>query len=86
MLTEMNRNGPRLQSHAMDSMQAAGIILRGVARNRNIIIFPFRARLTWIAYRLIPALIHRIARKTIRKLRATGGSSAEGATRTTRFW
>ncbi len=41
----------------MDVTRAAKIILRGVARNRGIIIFPFKARLQWWFFRIYPPFL-----------------------------
>lgn len=54
----------------MDTTQAARVILRGVARNQEIIVFPFYARLLWWLYRLHPALLAPLARKTVKDFRA----------------
>ncbi|SHL01665.1 Short-chain dehydrogenase [Desulfatibacillum alkenivorans DSM 16219] len=37
--------------------KAAEFTLKGVARNKGIIVFPFHAKLAWRAYRLSPALL-----------------------------
>lgn len=70
-LTDVHRNGPQSPSGAMDGKQAAQIILKGVTRNKRIIIFPLRAWLTWIKFRFLPVLIARINRTMVRKLRAS---------------
>ena len=70
-LANVHRNGPQSPSGAVDGRQAARIILKGVTRNKRIIVFPLRARLTWIKYRFLPALIARINRKMVRNLRAS---------------
>ena len=49
--------------------EAARIILKGVERNRPIIVFPFYARLIWWLYRLHPGLFDRLSRKIIRDFR-----------------
>lgn len=49
--------------------EAARIILRGVAQNRPIIVFPFYARLLWWLYRLQPAFFDLLSRKVIRDFR-----------------
>ena len=64
----------------MSVHKAAEIILRGVARNRSVIIFPFMARLIWWAYRLHPNLITPLARAMIRRLqpaRSVGKTSED---------
>jgi NAD(P)-dependent dehydrogenase (short-subunit alcohol dehydrogenase family) len=55
----------------MDVTRAARAILRGVARNRAIIIFPFHARLLWWLYRLSPKLLGPLARRTVHTFRAS---------------
>jgi NAD(P)-dependent dehydrogenase (short-subunit alcohol dehydrogenase family) len=50
--------------------RAAMIILRGVARNKAIITFPFYARLLWRLHRLHAGLLDPIARKAIKDFRA----------------
>ncbi len=46
----------------MDTAKAARVILRDVARNRAIIIFPFHARFLWWLHRISPAIPEFIAR------------------------
>jgi NAD(P)-dependent dehydrogenase (short-subunit alcohol dehydrogenase family) len=56
----------------MDVSSAARTILRGVARNKAIIIFPANVRLAWRLYRLSPRLLDRLllnSTKTFRKFR-----------------
>lgn len=77
-LTDMTRDGPGYPAHALDAGKAAEIILRDVARNRAVIVFPFRARLTWMIYRWVPALIARLTRKSIRRLRASRRFTSAG--------
>lgn len=74
----LHRSGPRVPGDALDAGRAARIILRGVAGNRRIIIFPGRARLTWMVYRILPSLLARTCRKSIRKLRASRSQSTGG--------
>jgi NAD(P)-dependent dehydrogenase (short-subunit alcohol dehydrogenase family) len=73
--TDAHRQGPGQPRHAVDAAKAASVILHGVERNQAIIIFPPRARWTWMLYRLSPTLIARSARKIVRKLRATRRTS-----------
>lgn len=47
---------PRLKFTVVPPEEAARIILRGVARNRGLIVFPFDARLLWRIERFLPAL------------------------------
>ena len=49
--------------------KAAESILKGVERNRAIIVFPLLARLFWRLYRLSPWLMAPITRKMIRDFR-----------------
>lgn len=56
--------------------QAAQAILRGVARNREIIIFPFYAHFLWLLNRLLPATPLFMRKKIVRdfrRLREKGG-------------
>lgn len=46
----------------MDTAKAAKVILRGVARNRAIIVFPFLARYLWWLHRISPAIPGLLAR------------------------
>jgi len=57
----------------MDVAKAAGAILRGVARNRGIIVFPMHARLLWWAQRVHPRLLAPLGRKAVRLLREVRG-------------
>lgn len=54
----------------MDANKAARAILRGVARNRAIIIFPFHARFLGWLQRLHPALLTPLSLRTIRGFRS----------------
>lgn len=63
----------------MDVNKAAQIILRGVERNKAIIVFPFYGRLLWWLQRVHSSLTNPLARKTVndfRKLRTE--SKAKG--------
>ncbi len=53
----------------LDVNKAAASILRGVARNQAIIVFPFHARLAWLLYRISPAITDRIGRFQIKNFR-----------------
>ena len=58
----------------MAPTQAAQIILKGVRKNKAVIVFPFIARIFWWLYRLHPVFLAPIHRKMIadfRRLRAT---------------
>ncbi len=50
--------------------RAAWTILRGVAQNRAMIIFPLHARILWRLYRLRPQLLFPLGRKMVRDFRA----------------
>jgi NAD(P)-dependent dehydrogenase (short-subunit alcohol dehydrogenase family) len=60
---------PMPKKYFMDPAKAAKVILRGVERNKSIIIFPFYARLTWWLYRLNPDCFHFVFRKMMRDFR-----------------
>lgn len=53
----------------MDVTRAAKIILRGVARNRGIIIFPFKARLQWWFFRIYPPFLFSFGKKIVKDFR-----------------
>ena len=53
----------------MDAAQAAQLILRGVARDEAIIVFPGNARIAWWLYRINPKLLNRLQIKMIRNFR-----------------
>lgn len=53
----------------MTADRAAQAILRGVEKNRGIIIFPFYARLLWWLYRIHPLLIKPVAKKIVEDFR-----------------
>jgi short-subunit dehydrogenase len=46
----------------MDTAKAARVILRDVARNRAIIVFPFHARFLWWLHRFSPSITDVVAR------------------------
>ncbi|MGH7478928.1 MAG: SDR family NAD(P)-dependent oxidoreductase [Candidatus Methylomirabilales bacterium] len=54
----------------MGADRAAQKILRGVARNQAIIVFPLHARILWRLYRLCPQLLFLLGRKMVRDFRA----------------
>lgn len=54
----------------MDPAIAAQLVLRGVERNRGMIVFPFNARLLWWLHRLQPALLSPLESWFINTLRA----------------
>ncbi len=49
--------------------KAAKIIMRGVSRNRAIIVFPFKERVTWWLYRLHPAILEPAGRLYVKGFR-----------------
>ena len=61
-----------LQQHAvgMDAGQCARIILRGVERNRGIIVVTAFARINWWLYRLHPALLKPFGHAWVSTIRA----------------
>lgn len=54
----------------IDPRRAARITMRGVARNRAIIIYPSYGLISWWLWRLSPALVRRLQIKTIKDFRA----------------
>ena len=48
-------------------------ILKGVARNRELIVFPFHARLLWRLYRAAPSALAPIFRSSVEKFRVKRG-------------
>jgi len=54
----------------MEATKAAQEILRGVARNRATIVFPFHARIMWWLYRLHPSVLIPLGRRMIKDFRA----------------
>jgi NAD(P)-dependent dehydrogenase (short-subunit alcohol dehydrogenase family) len=53
----------------MDARTAARKILRGVERNRGIIVFPFYARFLWWLGRIHPGLLSPLSKKTVSDFR-----------------
>ncbi len=53
----------------MDQDKAGTAILKGIARNRAMIVFPFHARVAWWLMRLYPPLFDRIGRLQIKVFR-----------------
>jgi NAD(P)-dependent dehydrogenase (short-subunit alcohol dehydrogenase family) len=53
----------------MDQNKAGTAILKGIARNRAMIVFPFHARVAWWLMRLCPPLFDRIGRLQIKAFR-----------------
>jgi short-subunit dehydrogenase len=58
---------------------AARRILKGVARNRALIVFPWVARVLWWLYRLSPSLLFPLGRKLVRQYRDKNTAPAEVA-------
>jgi len=54
----------------MDIEPAVAAILRGVARNRSLVVFPWEMRLLWWLDRLAPALVDRVSAATAARYRA----------------
>ncbi len=50
--------------------QAATAILRGVARNQEVIVFPLSARMAWWMYRACPSLFAPLMRRMLKRYRA----------------
>lgn len=59
----------------MDARAAARKILRGVERNRAIIVFPFYARFMWWLARINPHLMSPLSRKMVNDFRRTRNDS-----------
>lgn len=55
----------------MEAKEAARIILRGVARNKAMIVFPGYAKFFWFLSRISAKLIAPLDRKTVKDFRAT---------------
>lgn len=53
----------------VDAKEAAEIILRGVAKNQPIIVFPLYARVLWRLNRLFPKILFPLGRKIVRDFR-----------------
>jgi len=58
-----------LPTKMIDVTRAARVILRGVARNRARIVFPFGYRVVWWLSRFHPALVSPISRKVLNDVR-----------------
>ncbi len=54
----------------MKAEKAAKVTLKGVARNRAIIVFPFHARIFWSLYRIFPGIAAPISQKVMKDFRA----------------
>lgn len=65
-----NKPNQRYKFGLVDAEEAAEIILRGVAKNQAIIVFPLYARVLWRLNRLFPNLLFPLGRKMVRDFRA----------------
>jgi predicted DCC family thiol-disulfide oxidoreductase YuxK len=54
----------------MEPERAAGVILRGVVKNKAVILFPSVPKLVWLLYSVLPGLYRFISRRMFRKFRA----------------
>lgn len=61
---------PKLPFKMMGPGRAAEIALRGVEKNRGIVVFPFYAWIMWWLYRIHPALTAPISKKMVEDFRA----------------
>lgn len=59
----------------MDATKAAHVILKGIAHNRKIIVFPFYARLLWWVHRVCPSFTTLLGRKIVNEFRAIRSES-----------
>jgi NAD(P)-dependent dehydrogenase (short-subunit alcohol dehydrogenase family) len=64
-----------LPSKMVAPKQAAQIILKGVRKNKAVIVFPFAARLFWWLYRLHPVFLAPIHRKMVSDFRRLRSAS-----------
>lgn len=70
-LAGLDRSGRRLPASAVDAGVAARTILRGVERNKRLIVLPSRARWTMLLARLCPPALTYLTRKSVRRLRGS---------------
>lgn len=68
--TERSTYTGRLPRRLIGPERAAAIILRGVAKNRRLIIFPFHARALWWVKKLAPVLLDFMNRYVVREFRS----------------
>ena len=54
---------------AIEPEQAATAILRGMTRNKSIIVFPFSARVAWWLYRVYPGIFNPMLQRMVRSFR-----------------
>jgi NAD(P)-dependent dehydrogenase (short-subunit alcohol dehydrogenase family) len=62
----------RLPRRLIGPERAAAVILRGVAKNRRLILFPFHARALWWVKKLAPVLLDFMNRYVVREFRSMG--------------
>jgi NAD(P)-dependent dehydrogenase (short-subunit alcohol dehydrogenase family) len=55
---------------------AVAVIMRGIARNRSLVVFPWEIRLLWWLDRLAPALVDRLSVAAAARYRRAAGRSA----------
>ena len=67
---EREKSIANIKFRMMDAKKAAQSILKGVARNKAVITFPFYAGLLWWFYRVHPSLLKPLSRKTVMDFRA----------------
>lgn len=60
---------PMPKKYYVNPTEAAKIVMRGVERNKAMIVFPFYARLVWWLYRLNPSIFQLLFRKVMRDFR-----------------
>lgn len=60
---------PKMMKYFMTPADAARRILRGVARNRSVLIFPLYAHAIWLLYRFNPAIFQFVFKTMIRDFR-----------------
>ena len=60
----------------MDADDAVSRILRGVRRNRSLVVFPWEIRLLWWLDRVSPGLVDALSAAAARRYRALGGREA----------
>jgi hypothetical protein len=60
----------KLPVRLVSAPDAARVILRGVERNRAIIVFPFYSRLLWWLARIYPGSLRGLHRRALAQLRA----------------
>lgn len=66
----------RIPFKLMSAEEAARVILRGVEKNKALIVFPGYARLFWMLSRISPRLVAPLERKTVKDFRASRDSGS----------